>query len=119
MPAPTRSRFVDRRWLACLVAGCVVAACSSATTVQEAPPQDAPTGAAAPAYPACATDGHCAGHGQVCVAGTCAQCRDAEQCGALGPCGRCEAGTCVKTEGCCERDDDCPAGGRCRAGKCK
>jgi peptidoglycan-associated lipoprotein len=73
----------------------------------------------APAYPACTADAHCGAHGQVCVNGSCAQCRDASQCGAMGACGRCENNMCVKTEGCCATDGDCTAGGRCRAGKCK
>ena len=73
---------------------------------------------AAPVYPACANDSHCAAKGQVCVSGTCKQCRDHGQCSALGPCGRCQANSCVKAPGCCATDADCN-GGRCRGGQCR
>lgn len=48
-----------------------------------------------------------------------AGCTADDQCASLGACGRCQGGACVKAEGCCDTDADCPAGGRCRAGHCK
>ncbi len=106
--------------LASVVCALALGGCSSAPKKADSTPvaAPAPAAAAAPVYPACGGDDHCASQSQVCVAGTCAQCRDVAQCGALGPCGRCEAGMCVKMEGCCAMDTDCPAGGRCRGGKC-
>ncbi|MCO4761429.1 MAG: hypothetical protein KC502_07990 [Myxococcales bacterium] len=100
-----------------LVAGALtVTGCSGSKKAAKATP--APTPAAAPAYPSCATDAHCASHAQVCVAGTCKQCREHAQCSSMGPCGRCEANACVKVAGCCATDADC-GGGRCRGGKCR
>ena len=84
--------------------------------VKTAPPP--PPATAAPEYPKCENDGHCASKGQVCVSGTCKQCREDAQCNSLGPCGRCQANSCVKAAGCCEKDDDCN-GGRCRGGTCR
>jgi hypothetical protein len=79
----------------------------------------APAEAAVPAYPACETDEHCASKGEVCVDGTCKQCREDAQCTAsLGSCGRCVNNACEKAAGCCSRDSDCDAGKRCRAGAC-
>lgn len=81
-----------------------------------APPP--PPATAAPVYPKCETDTHCEAKGQVCVSGTCKQCREDAQCNSLGPCGRCQSNSCVKAAGCCEKDLDCN-GGRCRGGSCR
>lgn len=100
------------------VAGALtVSGCGGAKSKKQSA-KAAPTPAAAPAYPSCATDTHCASHGQVCVSGSCKQCRDHGQCASMGPCGRCEANSCVKVAGCCATDADC-GGGRCRGGKCR
>lgn len=46
------------------------------------------------------------------------QCTNDEQCG-LGACGRCENGACIRIDGCCNADNDCAPGSRCRAGRCR
>ena len=74
-----------------------------------------------PDYPACKSDDHCAEKGEVCVNGTCQECRDDEQCitkhGEGHECfeGRCE----VKPE--CRADGDCAEKGEglvCRSNAC-
>jgi peptidoglycan-associated lipoprotein len=71
--------------------------------------------ACAPKYPKCEKDTHCQEKGEVCVEGTCQQCRGDEQCEAGQQCkgGRCEA----KPE--CAADTDCSGGKICRSGKCE
>ncbi len=68
-----------------------------------------------PEYPNCDTDEQCADKGEVCVEGTCQQCRDDTNCAEGEQCkgGRCE----VKPE--CVRDGDCADDKVCRSGKCQ
>lgn len=68
-----------------------------------------------PQYPKCETDEQCAEKGEVCVEGTCQQCRDDAQCEATEQCkgGRCEA----KPE--CATNSDCSGNQICRSGKCQ
>ena len=67
-----------------------------------------------PTYPKCETDDHCAEQGEVCVDGTCQQCRDDAQC-AEGQ--RCNGGRCEEKPE-CDSDADCD-GKVCRSGKCQ
>jgi len=70
--------------------------------------------ACTPKYPKCDKDSHCEKQGEVCVEGTCQQCRGDDQCGATD---KCEGGRCVpKAE--CAQDGDCKGGKVCRSGKC-
>lgn len=71
--------------------------------------------ACGPKYPKCEKDSHCEKKGEVCVEGTCQQCRDAAQCAAGQECkgGRCE----VAAE--CSADGDCKDRKVCRSGKCQ
>src|SRR5262245_29098817 len=68
-----------------------------------------------PKYPKCEKDEHCAEHGEVCVNGTCQQCRDDSNCAEGMTCkgGRCEP----KAE--CTTDSDCTDNKVCRSGKCQ
>jgi peptidoglycan-associated lipoprotein len=68
-----------------------------------------------PKYPNCDDDSTCSEQGEVCVNGTCQQCRDDGNCGEGQQCvgGRCEA----KPE--CARDGDCSGNQICRSGKCQ
>jgi peptidoglycan-associated lipoprotein len=68
-----------------------------------------------PKYPKCSKDDHCSEKGEVCVDGTCQQCRDDANCPSGQACkgGRCEA----KTE--CATDSDCSDNRVCRSGKCQ
>jgi peptidoglycan-associated lipoprotein len=71
--------------------------------------------ACGPKYPNCKKDDHCAEKGEVCVDGTCQQCRDDGQCKAGE---QCKGGRCApKPE--CEGDSDCSGGKICRSGKCQ
>lgn len=72
-------------------------------------------GGCGPKYPKCSKDDHCADKGEVCVDGTCQQCRDDSNCPAGQRCagGRCE----VKPE--CTVDGDCQNNQVCRSGKCQ
>ncbi len=70
-----------------------------------------------PTYPNCKTDDNCKSHNQVCVNGTCHDCRDNSQCSQMGACAFCEAQTsftCQKPKGspgdCCVSDLDCQKG---------
>ena len=70
-----------------------------------------------PSYPNCETDEHCKDHNQVCVNGTCHDCRTDDQCkGKMGACGMCNPATytCEKPQGnpgdCCTTDLDCKNG---------
>ncbi len=103
---------------AMIIAAATLTACGGSKAKDE--PAATPAAAAAPAYPSCKDDGHCAAQSQVCVAGTCKQCRDVSQCASLGACGRCDeaTGTCVQVEGCCAIRDDC-GGKQCIDGKCR
>src|SRR5262245_22371757 len=68
-----------------------------------------------PKYPKCSKDDHCKDKGEVCVDGTCQQCRDDTNC-AQGQ--RCQGGRCeVKPE--CSVDGDCSNNQVCRSGKCQ
>lgn len=68
-----------------------------------------------PEYPNCNEDADCTEQNEVCVDGTCQQCRTDVQCDEGEQCvgGRCE----VKPE--CTRDDDCDGNAICRSGKCQ
>jgi peptidoglycan-associated lipoprotein len=68
-----------------------------------------------PKYPKCSKDDHCSDKGEVCVDGTCQQCRDNTNCPEGQQCqgGRCEA----KPE--CAADGDCSNNQVCRSGKCQ
>jgi peptidoglycan-associated lipoprotein len=68
-----------------------------------------------PDYPKCEKDDHCADRGELCVNGTCQQCRDDSNCAEGEQCngGRCEP----KPE--CVRDNDCEGNQVCRSGKCQ
>lgn len=66
--------------------------------------------ACGPRYPECATDEHCSDHGQVCVAGTCKQCRDDSACSQSDACIACNGYACTRRPGCCTSDADCPGG---------
>jgi peptidoglycan-associated lipoprotein len=68
-----------------------------------------------PEYPNCNEDEDCAEQGEVCVDGTCQQCRTDAQCAEGEQCvgGRCE----MKPE--CVRDADCEGNQICRSGKCQ
>ena len=71
--------------------------------------------ACAPTYPKCENDGHCSEKGEVCVSGTCQQCRDDSSCAEGQQCngGRCEA----KPE--CAKNADCTGNLICKSGQCK
>ena len=95
-----------------------------------------------PTYPACENDEHCADKGEVCVNGTCQECRDDEMCiekhGEGHECfeGRCEVKPECRTDGdcadkgeglvcrsnaCvpeCTADEDCASGMRCEENRC-
>lgn len=68
-----------------------------------------------PKYPNCKADDQCSEQGEVCVDGTCQQCREATDCKDSQQCvgGRCEA----KSE--CAKDTDCPDPKVCRSGQCQ
>lgn len=68
-----------------------------------------------PKYPKCEKDSHCEEKGEVCVEGTCQQCRDDSTC-AAGQ--MCKGGACVaKPE--CASNTDCAGNKICRSGKCQ
>jgi peptidoglycan-associated lipoprotein len=67
-----------------------------------------------PNYPKCKEDDHCAEHGEVCVDGTCKQCRDDKQC---KPGFECKAGACAKKPECL-KNEDCTKPLICKAQKC-
>lgn len=71
--------------------------------------------ACTPKYPKCEKDDHCAEKGELCVEGTCLQCRDDSTCAAGQQCkgGRCEQ----KPE--CAANTDCAGNKVCRSGKCQ
>ena len=71
--------------------------------------------ACGPKYPKCDSDSTCAEKGEVCVAGTCQQCRDDSNCSDGQQCngGRCEA----KPE--CSKNADCADNLVCKSGECK
>ncbi len=89
-------RGMSLAWLGALFMGLAVSACT-------------------PTYPKCEKDDHCAEKSEVCVEGTCQQCRDNTQCEANQQCngGRCEA----KPE--CADNGDCSGNKICRSGKCQ
>lgn len=68
-----------------------------------------------PKYPKCDKDDQCSSHSEVCVEGSCQQCRDDSTCGKGQQCkgGRCEA------KGECSGDRDCKDNKVCRSGKCQ
>jgi peptidoglycan-associated lipoprotein len=68
-----------------------------------------------PKYPNCEKDSQCAEQGEVCVNGTCQECRDDTNCEEGEQCvgGRCEP----KPE--CTRDADCSGNQICRSGECQ
>ena len=70
--------------------------------------------ACGPKYPNCNDDGHCESKGEVCVDGTCQQCRDDSNCDEGQQCvgGRGE----MKPE--CTSANDCDGNKICRGGKC-
>lgn len=73
------------------------------------------TAACSPKYPKCEKDSHCAEQGEVCVEGTCQQCRDDSTC-STGQ--MCQGGRCVaKPE--CAKNTDCAGNKICRSGKCQ
>lgn len=74
-------------------------------------------GGCTPTYPNCDSDKHCAEQGEVCVDGTCRQCRTDSQCSAIDSCMTCQANACVRVPNCCKSDTDC-AFGRCQGGEC-
>lgn len=69
-----------------------------------------------PSYPNCDNDEQCKSHNQVCVNGTCHDCRTNDQCSSLGACAQCNpvTFTCEKPQGgpgdCCTTDLDCKNG---------
>lgn len=68
-----------------------------------------------PTYPKCENDEHCAERGELCVEGTCQQCRTDANC----PSGqRCAGGRCEQKPE-CETEGDCPGNQICRSGKCQ
>jgi peptidoglycan-associated lipoprotein len=69
-----------------------------------------------PAYPECRDDGDCKDHAQVCVSGTCRECRDDAQC-AQKPGTVCRDNACVQ-EAQCRANSDCPQGQKCAQNKC-
>ncbi len=69
----------------------------------------------APKYPKCEKDSHCEEKGELCVEGTCQQCRDDSTCEAGQ---MCKGGACVaKPE--CASNTDCAGNKICRSGKCQ
>lgn len=68
-----------------------------------------------PKYPKCEKDSHCEEKGEVCVEGTCQQCRADDNCEAGQ---MCKGGRCVaKPE--CASNSDCAGNKICRSGKCQ
>ena len=68
-----------------------------------------------PKYPKCEKDSHCEAKGEVCVEGTCQQCRADDNCEAGQ---MCKGGACVaKPE--CASNGDCAGNKICRSGKCQ
>lgn len=63
-----------------------------------------------PAYPSCAADQDCRGHGEVCVERTCQQCRVDTDCPSDG---RCLRNRCFAGRDGCGQDGDCTDGQRC------
>lgn len=91
--------------------------------------------ACGPTYPKCDDDSNCADKGEVCVAGSCTQCRDDSNCEEGQQCtdGACEAkpecavdGDCTDNKVCrsgscqleCEAAGDCGMGMKCEANRC-
>ena len=73
------------------------------------------TACTGPKYPNCKTDDQCSSKGELCIEGTCQQCRTADNCEAGQQCvsGRCEAAAE------CSGESDCPDNQICRSGKCQ
>lgn len=68
-----------------------------------------------PKYPNCETDEHCKDHNEYCVDKLCRECGTTDHCVAKtnDKCMICSPNyTCVKEQGCCHSDLDCP-GGKC------
>jgi len=68
-----------------------------------------------PAYPECRNDGDCQGHAQVCIGGTCKECRDDSQC-SQKPGTTCQDSICV-AKAQCQSNRDCADGQKCSADK--
>jgi len=68
-----------------------------------------------PAYPECRNDGDCQGHAQVCIGGTCKECRDDSQC-SQKPGTTCQDNICV-AKAQCQSNRDCGEGQKCSADK--
>src|ERR1700730_253060 len=69
-----------------------------------------------PAYPECRDDGDCKDHAQVCINGSCRDCRDDAQC-AQKPGTVCRDNACVQKAQ-CQSSGDCPQGQKCAQNKC-
>ncbi len=72
-------------------------------------------GCGGPTYPKCDKDDHCTERGELCVEGTCQQCRTDANCGAGE---QCQAGRCEQKPECVS-ERDCEGNQVCRSGKCK
>lgn len=84
----------------------LLAAAAALTVACSAPAKNKSAAAPAPAAPVAAAPA------------AAPMCTSDAQCG-FGACGRCDNGNCVRVEGCCEADNDCAPGSRCRAGRCR
>jgi peptidoglycan-associated lipoprotein len=67
------------------------------------------------AYPECKNDGDCKDHAQVCIGGTCKECRDDSQC-SQKPGTACQDNICV-AKAQCQSNRDCGEGQKCSADK--
>ncbi len=76
--------------------------------------------ACGPSYPNCENDGHCKSKGEYCLDRKCVACRTTSHCpnAATDKCVECVAGGCVRREGCCTNNLDCPGGKKCSSGGC-
>ena len=68
-----------------------------------------------PPYPECKNDGDCKDHAQVCIGGTCKECRDDSQC-SQKPGTTCQDNICV-AKAQCQSSRDCGEGQKCSADK--